>query len=97
MHGPEASAANQCLAFLLAQQWKQPYRALCGFVRSHLSLALAQASSLCLWGVHDPQPEHPVSMPMAELGLHSTSAPTTTPTTSPSPHRPHFTYSLVEF
>ena len=63
---------------------------MCGYVSSHLSLALVRPISLCPM---TPWPGHPTYTLMKEQGLHSTSAPTSPTTTTPPTPLPNMTLS----
>ena len=54
MLAAEAKAASKRLASRLVTKWKRPYSELCGFVCSHLSVALVRSASHCLRGSRDP-------------------------------------------
>lgn len=54
MAGGEAQAAMKRLASLLAGKWGRTYSAICGYVRSRMSVAVVRGMSLCLRGCRDP-------------------------------------------
>ena len=54
MRGAEATAASRRLASRLSAKWKRNYSDVCSFVRSRLSIVLAQSASQCLRGARDP-------------------------------------------
>ena len=50
----EAVAVNKKLAVKLASKWKSPYSVTCGFVNARISIAILQASQLCIRGSRVP-------------------------------------------
>ena len=54
MIGPRAEGAIRQLSARLSRKWNQSYSAVCGFVRSRLTLSLVRAMHLCIRGARDP-------------------------------------------
>ena len=54
MRSPETVAASKRVARLLSGKWQRTYSAVCGYVRSRLSVALVRTASQCLRGARDP-------------------------------------------
>ena len=52
--GEEAKAVNKKLAAKLANKWKAPYSATCGFINARISIAIIRATHLCLRGSRIP-------------------------------------------
>ena len=50
----EAKAVNKKLAAKLANKWKAPYSATCGFINARISIAIIRATHLCLRGSRIP-------------------------------------------
>jgi hypothetical protein len=65
----EAQAASKWLALRLSVKWKQTFLEVCGFIRSHLYIALACSTSLCLRDTRDQTTRKPSYHWNSQTGL----------------------------